>query len=582
MSAKPEWIDPKLRESLLADDTFKRHVRRLSISLKAHSKDTICDFIVSNTRLRGQPFSFKGHEYQKVILDHPSPDKVIIKSAQMGISEMSVRLAISMCNLIPGFSVIYTLPSASAAQNFMKTRVDPVIQASPYLSEAVSKELDNTMIKRFGDSYLYLKGAQTDTQAISVPADMLIGDEVDNSNQGVMTLFESRLIHSVYQYKVKLSTPSIPNFGIDLLFKQSKRHMHLAKCTACNHWFEPDYHEHVRIPGFMAEVHDVAKSTFASPDFRWQEAYVACPKCGRRADLSDQHREWVCENPDDNFVSTGFRVSPFSCPEVISTASLVKASVEYERKQDFYNQRLGKALEDAESSLQEDELRSALINEPVATGGRNPRVMGLDMGTYCACTIAELLPDDTLVVIHTEMIPLFNVYTRRAELVKQFGVRMCVIDFAPYTETVYRIQQADQRVYAGVYVRSRGIDLYRVKDQEEDKEEGKEALRQISIVRDKVFDVLMDRVRDGKILKVRNKLRPELDDQWVKQLCDQKRVREFQGDVNIFVWKKTTGEDHYHHSLLYTYIAAKIMALSINTTPLPSLVSRFKVTNQRL
>jgi hypothetical protein len=113
------------------NDLFENHVARLRSSLQAHSKETICAFIQTHTYLRGRPFSFADHEYQQFIIEDQSPEKVVIKSAQMGISEMSTRIAIAMGNLIDGFSTIYTLPSAKAAQSFMKTRVDPIISGRP-------------------------------------------------------------------------------------------------------------------------------------------------------------------------------------------------------------------------------------------------------------------------------------------------------------------------------------------------------------------------------------------------------------------------------------------------------------------
>ena len=189
---------------------------RLKSSLTAHGHDTVCNFITDHTYIRGKKFSFEGHEYQKHILEDKAAHKVILKSAQIGISEMSARMALAYAVLVNGFSTIYTLPAATAAQNFMKTRVDPIIDSSEYLRDLTSKDVDNSSVKRFGESYLYLKGAQVDRQAISVPSDLLVFYEIDNSNQAVLTLFESRLIHSAYQYTVKLSTPTVPGYGIDL------------------------------------------------------------------------------------------------------------------------------------------------------------------------------------------------------------------------------------------------------------------------------------------------------------------------------------------------------------------------------
>lgn len=573
---------------MVGDEMFERHLSRLKASMAAHSRDTICEFLTTNTFLRGEPFSFKGHEYQEHILRDESKEKVIIKSAQMGISEMSARLALAMGNLIPGFSTIYTLPSAKAASNFMKTRIDPVIASSAYLRESVSKAVDNTEMKQFGDSYLYLKGAQVDSQAISVPADMLIGDEVDNSNQEVLTLFESRLIHSKYQFNVKLSTPSIPNYGIDKAYKLSRRHVHLCKCEHCNHWFEPDYFEHVKIPDFKGDIaKDIVKSTFANPNFRWQEAYVACPRCAKPANLAEKNRDWVCENPTDTFVAAGFRVSPFSCPEIILPSHLVRDSVKYERLQDFYNQRLGMALEDKEASLGESELLKCLITDEVSLS--HPMVMGLDMGSHCACTIAAVMPEGRLIIVHTEMIPLFKVYERRKELAKQYRVRSCVVDHGPYTETVFRMQENDSRVWAAQYLRVKGnAEIYKIKEQEEKKDEAKQELRIVKIGRDKGFDTLMGKVREGKILKkAQQGVVPEQlsndDAMWIRHLQDQKRVREFDGDEQpIFVWRKSEGEDHYHHSLLYADAASKLLGVVNRAPGIRSLVSKMKIKNPNM
>ena len=48
-----------------------------------------------------------------------------------------------------------------------ETRITPVVDSSPYLSELVSGDVDNSSVKRFSNSYLYLKGCQVDRQAIS-------------------------------------------------------------------------------------------------------------------------------------------------------------------------------------------------------------------------------------------------------------------------------------------------------------------------------------------------------------------------------------------------------------------------------
>lgn len=560
----------------MSDDIFARHVSRLKSSLAAHNPDTICDFITTHTQLRGKPFSFSGHEYQRTILEDPAQNIFIVKSAQMGISEMSARLAVARSALIDGFSTIYTLPSATAAQNFMKTRIDPIINESSYLSELVSKEVDNSSIKRLSNSYLYLKGCQVDRQAISVPADMLVCDEVNNSDQEVLTLFESRLIHSSYALRVFLSTPSVPNFGIDRMFKQSKRKFNMCQCGKCNHWFIPDYHEHVRIPGFTDDISHVSVSDFSRPDFRWMDAYVECPACKQKVDVVYASRQWVTENPDDAFVDSGYQVSPFDCPKIIKPSALVKSSVAYERPVDFYNQRLGKSLEDRDTSLAREELEQVTVQG--MPSGPHSYVMGLDMGSTCWALICAVMPDQTLVIVKAEPIPLHRVVERTAQLQVQYRLRMIVVDRGPMTEAVYQIQQKVRNSFAAVFVMSKGIDLFKTIDRDADKDKGVEDMRQVNICKDACMDVLMGLVRAKRVLKVSD----EQDNAWYQHMTDNKRVQVFKNGELVFTWVKTLKVDHYHMALIYAMVASRILGVSVGgNAPLP-LVSSFRVDTKRV
>ena len=88
-----------------------------------------------------------------------------------------------------------------------------------------------------------------------------------------------------------------------------------------------------------------------------------------------------------------------------------------------------------------------------------------------------------------------------------------------------------------------------------------------------MFDHLMMLTRSGKILKVRN----EHDDLWKIHLTDQKRVEEFRGDELVFVWKKTKGDDHMHHALLYTVVASRMLGVASGALAgIPIVLGKFK------
>ena len=554
----------------MSDDAFARHMSRLKASLSAHSADTICDFITEHTYLKGKKFSFEGHEYQKEILQDPASTIVISKGAQLGISEMSSRLALARCALIDGFSVIYTLPSATAAGAFMQSRISPVVESSPYLKELISKEVDNVSVKRFAESWLYLKGCNKDTQALSVPCDLLICDETDNSDQEVMTLFDSRLIASKYQMRVFLSTPSIPQYGISLMFEQSKRKFQMCKCNKCNHWFIPDYHEHVKVPGYDGDLDKITKAHFAKANFRWMDSYVACPKCKSKVELAESKRQWVVENPNDAFIDSGYQISPFDCTNVKPSA-IVRSSVNYTRLKDFYNKRLGKSLEDRETSLAMSELKDATINE--RPGGIHSYVMGLDMGTTCWAVICAVLPNQTLIIVKIEAIPVHEVVSRSAALQQQYRIRMLVVDRGPLTEAVYQIQQNIRNSFAAVFVMSKGIELFHVKNVEQDNAKGVEGMRHVNIAKDACMDVVMSLVRAGSIMKVSD----SMNDTWYTHMMDNKRIQMFKNGELMYTWVKTLKVDHSHMGLLYALVASRILGVSDDYGTALPLLSSFQV-----
>ena len=134
----------------------------------------VAEWIEKYTYLGGELYSFKDHEYQLRIMQSTSPEIIVRKCSQVGISEMSFRRALGLADIIDGFSTIYTLPTATFAADVCKTRIDPIIAASPRLKAKINKVLDNASIKQLGNSFIYIKGTYGNNQAISVPADNII------------------------------------------------------------------------------------------------------------------------------------------------------------------------------------------------------------------------------------------------------------------------------------------------------------------------------------------------------------------------------------------------------------------------
>lgn len=554
------------------DKFTKGHLERVKDSVQHQFGLTnLGAWICRHTKIGGRPYSFRDHEYQEKIVSDTSQEGVVRKCSQVGLSEISARIAVATCAVVPNFTTLYTLPTAAFASTFMSTRVDPVIQSSNVLSQLIHNTMDNAEVKRFGNSFLYMKGSQSTNAPISIPVDFLIHDEIDYSSPEIISQYQSRLTHSKYKKKLKLSTPTVPKRGIDKEFAHSRRHFNFVKCCHCNHYFVPDYFEHVKVPDWDKSLMEITKRNLHLT--RYREAKVLCPSCGKEPSLQVEHRHWVCENPSEAYIAAGYQVSPFDAPNIISTPYLIEASTQYKRYIDFVNANLGLPAEDKESALTREDLLAAIIDSVGSAWGGY--VCGLDMGMTCWFTIGFCSLDGVLIVVKTEAVPLHRVRERYRALRSEYHLRLTVMDSLPYTDMVLSLQEEDPNLYGAIYVRSKNMETHQVRTRDESREDGEVEVRQVNINRDKGFDGVMHDIRGGLIKKVRE---PH-DEEWIEHLTDMRRIKEFTADAEMsFVWRKSEeGTDHYHHSLVYLWVASRMLGMSRSLFVLPQGMHTFKV-----
>lgn len=561
----------------MADDIARLHLQRIRMATSGRlTRKDLAKWVETETFISGKPYSFFNHEFQERILSDESQIVVIRKCSQVGMSETSLRMALGLVSIIPNLSLIYVFPTASFAKLYVKTRLDPIINGSPFLRSAVrnSDGADSAEVKQLGaGGFLYFRGASSDTAAISVAADAIIFDEYSFANQEIAGQFQSRLTHSPHKIRTYLSTPTFPMDPIDAAFRDSRRHWNFVKCHHCGHWFCPSYLDHVHIPGYDDELRRITKARLAS--IRYQEAVLLCPHCGREPSLQPKHRGWVVENPSENHLAAGYQVQPFDAPNIISIPYLVQASTAYARWADFVNFNLGLPAEDADSGITPEDVDNAMIemeSTPFTT-----HVIGGDMGLICRLFVAGVTTAGELMIVHTEQIPIGEFRRRYAELSKQYRVTSKVLDAQPYVETLLNLQQTDPNLFAAYFVTKKSISLYDTVTREENEREGKTALRQISINKHAALDVLLEEMREGKILIRRTKDAADIK----TQLTASKRAKKVTEDGQISVWNKpTNGEDHFHYALLYTYLAAQIRGAASRGMGLPPLVATFKLKGE--
>lgn len=537
-----------------------------------YSLDEIPNWITQHTYLNQRRYSFSGHEFQLKVLQDTSQEVNVQKCSQIGMTEAQIRWSLSIASVFPSFSLIYTMPYSNDAETLCRTRVDPIIVGSPKLKDAINPDLNNSQIKQLNASFLYFRGTQGNTQAISIPADCIVSDEIDRSSAHILSQYTSRLSHSPWKLRRNFSTPTMDGFGIAEKMQTSRRFRNICKCDHCNHHFVPDYYQHVVIPGYGDKLETISKALLQR--IRWKEAALLCPRCGLKPDLSLPNREWVQENLEDHHDAAGYYISPFDAPAIIRTSQLVKDSTNYNRLTEFKNQALGLTAQDSEETLVLEDIKKALVYHNLKDSGLY--AMGADMGLLCRIVIGREDPTTKqLVIVHREKVPLGNFETRVRQLAGEFRCQMKVFDSLPYVDLIMRMQRADPNLYAGIFVKSKRVEVYRAIEQLEDPEEGKLDVRQVQINRNKALDELTGNFkRQGVVIQAD----ANEDEDYITECLDLKRILKVDesGEMNYSWEKSTLGNDHYYFATLYLSIAARMRGMATGGYCWPSVISKFR------
>ena len=177
---------------------------------------------------------------------------------------------------------------------FSKSRVGPFLSENPFLMRLMT-DTDTAGLKRIGDAHLYLRGMQSSVGMKSVPADMVVFDELDETAPAAKAMARERLAHSDYKRVIELSNPSLPDYGIDEQYQKSDQRHWTLKCPACGRWTALDKEFPVKLGQEVRIIQPRSDGSF----------YRACPQCCAELDLDAG--EWVADWPDRSI--HGYRIS---------------------------------------------------------------------------------------------------------------------------------------------------------------------------------------------------------------------------------------------------------------------------------
>jgi len=538
-------------------------------------------WVLNNTahpKIDGSKWSFKDHEYQQEIMNNAAAHLVCRKCSQVGVSEMILRLVLGLVGMLPNHTAIYTLPTSGFSSKFSKTRIDPVILRSKALKELLDPNIDNVELKKIGTSFLYLLGTYTQSGAISIPADILVHDEVDFSDPQALTTFASRLGHAENGgIKRQFSTPTVEGFGISSLFSGSTQAHYGVICDSCNETVFPNFMEHVIVPGMEEPMVDFSKEDLDHNGYDIAGAWLSCPECRNRItedNLADpDKRRWVHKYPDRDV--HGYQIFPYDVIKYNPIAYTLKSIKDYEIRSDWVNFKVGLPDEDATNSFSQEVMDNHTTGKFVlpTVGAATGCVAGIDIGKVSWILIGKPV-GKVLNVIYAEQIKQNSegyLLNRVLELCGYFGVRRGVMDAGPEysVSSAFVASGTMNKYFANYYVRNKTTSS--LSHIQVDEEEGI-----LKTARSVSFDLLVKRVNSGRVVFPQCK-----ESRIIKQhLRCLKRVKGFDSVNEQTVRWMTTGDDHYGQALNYLNIAATLLDIKLSSSVVGSLplMSKLRLT----
>jgi len=510
----------------------------------------------------GAPYSFVGHEYLREIAQ--DVDKiirgeyggglennrrivrhlVIMKSAQCGISELAIGLEFYL-NIYMGLSVGHYMPTAGEADDYVKTRIDIVLENSPDIKRYIvaTKErgqksnTDNVRVKMLR-APIYYRGAQKYPQ--SVVHDITTKDEKDRMNEAVADQIDRRKGHSIFNMDVEISTPTYPEHGIHASFlKGSQAYWHVV-CPSCGYDQIPNDDENL----------------FKNP--ATGEVLTICKKCGGRLNCCDGHYEHTY--PDRPIRS--YHINKLMCvrTDLYEQYEKYEAYVEHRLPplllMEYFNSDRGEPNEPEGQKLNAGVLRicaegSAFSNDDQVRGG----FLGIDIGArHNVCHWIQPKTDDPRPRLYRRT---FATGDELIEYMQSVRFDIAVIDEKPELDLVRRVQEA----FPGRVFRCRYMEE-QTRVTVIDKPSEREGFPLVKVHRNGIMDRINFAFRKGLY-----KLPADAEnvEGWFRQLCAPIRTTEARGKSGhersglIKVdWIDKGKADHDYHALCYAHVAAEI------------------------
>lgn len=473
-----------------------------------------------------------------------SPYVVVMKGAQMGLSEWAINVALHTAdtNRAGRGNSLYLQPGGENVGDFVQARVNPAIEQSSWLISRVrisgsTRDPDKIGLRRIGNGYTYWRTAGSRSGLKSIPIDTLILDEYDEMPEGTLALARHRLDSSTAPLVRILSTPTYPGAGIEPEYRAGDQRQYFLPCSGCAAWQYLEWERNV-VDGERVCA-DCGGSLEATVAEAWEHEGVG---------------EWRPTNPEGTHHS--YQLSQLYRPNAdLRVIAAALASSNETTAREARNQHLGLPYSPSGGQLSLEELRRISI-APFTfaeVAGIQGRWMGVDVGKKLHVWIEHYSErwngnGQRYLVAALEV----DDFRELDELMQRFRVETCVIDAHPDLHAARDFQARwPGQVYLADYVHGRlPVRVSHSGDPDPQRR------YRVQVDRTGIMDAVAAGFRTGRVLFPSDAASiPGL----FAQL--QAPVRQLRPDANgnpRAVYDEGTRPDHFYHAAVYAELALTI------------------------
>lgn len=491
-------------------------------------------------------WSFENFMWLKAMHEAQGEFFVGQKSAQMGYSETMLNIAFFNLDIMKR-NVLYVLPNQRPdAADFTTRAFNPAIETSEHL-KGIFSSTNNVGHKMVGTANLFIRGSNARAGLKSVPASCLIFDEYEEHEHENTKLAEERSSGQAYRVSWKISTPSVPEAGINELFERSTQDHFFFPCPSCSRMIE------LKFPDSL-----VMYDSKGPDDPEIYRTHLQCYEC--KAHLPHQGKKamfakgkQVSKYPGS--IIRGFHINQLYSPvlEPYNIARLYLLAHKSElAEQEFYNSKLGLPHLVAGAQITNEmiaELTKGFAMQPAANPGYMV-TMGVDVGrrlhvTLVLWDLSEANPIDVNSKARGKLIFAGEVddFDQLDPYMDDFNVNFAVIDAMPETRLATQ--------FANRYFGRVRICRYNQNATARSLFADKEGIH-VSVNRTAWLDQSMGRFRNKSILLPNNL--PRDFNSHIKAIVRAPQ-KDTHGNLVYRYITKGSAADHYAHSLNYAEIA---------------------------